>query len=84
MGARGTSRTSIVLIHDTGVRRVRFKGGLGTVTHTKTKIGGVPLSGYTRRKVIMFGAPKTGTGNMGRLIVTKVLLTTESIINKVR
>lgn len=82
-GISSLTNTSTTLIHDTTVRSLSLPSSLLTITHTNTNIGGVPLSGYTSGNVIMFGAPNTGTGNMGRLIFTKVLCTSHSVINNV-
>ncbi len=78
---RGTSNT---VIHSTTLRSVRFPTALGTVTHTNTNAGGVPVSHYDRRNVMIFGAPNTGTGTIGRLILTNLLLSSHHIISNVR
>lgn len=75
---------STILMEDTTVRSVRFTSGLLTVTETNTNAGGVPGSGYDRRNVIIFGAPNTGTGTIGRLIVTKLLVSGHGVVRNCR
>lgn len=79
--ARGPST---LLVEDRSVRGATFKAGILTVTQTKTKFGGVPLMGYASRNAIMFGAPNSGTGTIGRLIITLLVLTTHPIVPTVR
>ncbi len=74
--ARGSrflsTMTSIrtLVVHDSGISDRIFSttGGLGVIIHTNTNCSGISLTSTARRKIIIVGAPKRGSGTITRLI----------------